>query len=326
MWTRSWMLLHRAEEKRIGQIEWKVNPENRAKVRAALLNHEKDAWDVNFFVLQGDVWVLNARQLLYLRSRNIISSLPNLSEDEISDRGKSDFLVKGLAVTQILWLIMRMISQAAKSLHTSHLEVLTLAYCVCALIIYAFLWNKPQNVKTMHYLHVSADASRSLRVDGYIGFGNEAPAQWWPIRHRHYPIPNGCIHVLGGFAHDMMGGCAIGSFIFGSVHLIAWNFEFPTSVEQQLWRISSIVTAISPACIWLTNYLLEIEENPKVRGISRIAIEWTSALCGWIFVVIVSPVYTLSRLFISVEVFRALCFIPSDAFIDTWANYLPQIH
>lgn len=34
--------------------------------------------------------------------------------------------------------------------------------------------------------------------------------------------------------------------ILGALHLIAWNFNFPTETEKILWRVASIVLTVTP--------------------------------------------------------------------------------
>jgi len=44
----------------------------------------------------------------------------------------------------------------------------------------------------------------------------------------------------------LIGSLFISWTILGSLHLIAWNFEFPTEVEKIMWRIASFTLAGSP--------------------------------------------------------------------------------
>jgi hypothetical protein len=43
------------------------------------------------------------------------------------------------------------------------------------------------------------------------------------------------------------------------VHLIAWNFNFPTNVERILWRIAAVATSVVPLArgirgVWLVTF------------------------------------------------------------------------
>ena len=46
----------------------------------------------------------------------------------------------------------------------------------------------------------------------------------------------------------------------------------------------------------------------------------------WIgLLVVLCSLYLLARLYLLVEVFRTLCFLPPDAYISTWAANIPHI-
>jgi len=48
---------------------------------------------------------------------------------------------------------------------------------------------------------------------------------------------------LGTHAVNM----SVGGAMFGSIHVAGWNLQFPTGVEQELWRICTvIITCLLP--------------------------------------------------------------------------------
>jgi hypothetical protein len=54
-------------------------------------------------------------------------------------------------------------------------------------------------------------------------------------------------------------GVAIGGVIFGAIHIAAWNFDFPTSIERTLWRIASVLsTALLPVMYLSLEYFVQI--------------------------------------------------------------------
>jgi hypothetical protein len=101
---------------------------------------------------QGSRWALTARQLLVARDYNIIDHIPHVTEDEINHQSKGDFLVKGLAITQSFYLALQLIVRYLNHQPSSQLEIVVVAFAVCALIIYGFLFPKPQDVKTTRYI------------------------------------------------------------------------------------------------------------------------------------------------------------------------------
>lgn len=87
--------------------------------------------------------------------------LPYLTEDEVSDRNKGDFLLKFLALLQVSWVVMQIIARAILHVSSAPLETMTLSFAACAFITYILLLNHPQDVNTSVYM----DASRLSTVD-----------------------------------------------------------------------------------------------------------------------------------------------------------------
>ena len=68
------------------------------------------------------------------------------TEEEIKDKGKSDWLTISLVLLQTLWLVMQCIAHTIKHLPITHLKIVTLVYVAMNFVIYIFWWNKPLNV------------------------------------------------------------------------------------------------------------------------------------------------------------------------------------
>ena len=68
------------------------------------------------------------------------------TEEEIKDKGKSDWLAKSLVLLQTSWFVMQCIARAIEHIPVTHLEIITLAYAAMNFVIYIFWWNKPLNV------------------------------------------------------------------------------------------------------------------------------------------------------------------------------------
>jgi len=75
-------------------------------------------------------------------------SLPEISEEEILDRSKSDGLAKTLVCLQAGYMIVQCASRLASRLPLSFLEINTLGHVICALVMYTFWLKKPQDVRT----------------------------------------------------------------------------------------------------------------------------------------------------------------------------------
>jgi hypothetical protein len=109
-------------------------------------------------------------------------------------------------------------------------------------------------------------------------------------------------------------GLILGGIIFGSIHVAGWNLTFPTMVEQKLWRISSIlITTLLPIVFLPHLCQLWLPELPEARIPTQV---W-----GLVF----GTLYIAARLFILVEIFRTLLYLPPDAYISTWASNVPHV-
>ena len=145
----------------------------------------------------------------------------------------------------------------------------------------------------------------------------------------------------------------ISGLLYGGLHCLAWNAPFETEVEAIYWRISSVmITGVggvfAPSVLTFTD---------TARGLSKLA-EWfgrqrgggdldnmSSAtggnmLCSlkqgglvflWILVIwLLGPFlyygYLGSRLFLIVESFVNLWYLPHQVYVDVrWPGYLPHI-
>lgn len=98
----------------------------------------------------GDTFPINTEQLsILLRKGHIdVDELSDLSIDTILDKSKGDFFTKGLALVQVLWLMMTLLIRASRHLAITQLEILAVAFAICSTLTYGFRWNKPQDVRT----------------------------------------------------------------------------------------------------------------------------------------------------------------------------------
>jgi hypothetical protein len=73
--------------------------------------------------------------------------LPEIDEEEIMDRSKTDGLGKALACLQGLWMLLQVVQRRIVDLPITLLEVNTLGHVFCAFIIYILWWKKPRWIK-----------------------------------------------------------------------------------------------------------------------------------------------------------------------------------
>jgi hypothetical protein len=113
---------------------------------------------------------------------------------------------------------------------------------------------------------------------------------------------------FSGGDYGQMVGLLVDEVICGAMHATAWNFIFPTDVQQKLWWAASMTSI------------------PGFYNFSLIAILLRKGNLHWIFCKLLgfaSP-SSSTRLFLLVEIFRTLLFLPDCAYVSTWAANVPQ--
>jgi hypothetical protein len=122
--------------------------------------------------------------------------------------------------------------------------------------------------------------------------------------------------------------------VYGSVHLTAWNFDFPSRVEQIMWRVAGIIIAggipgssmafvIIAALIGVGDCIFgeDWELADKFEG-------WLAVAIFALGVVVLGPLilYFGARLFVIVESFISIRRLPLGVFVTVhWANYIPHL-
>jgi len=271
-------------------------------------------WYVNVAALQNATWIMDGPQLLCARELGIIKRLPAMPQADLMDKSKgSEFIVNGIAIVQLSWLIIQLIARAAQRLPVIQLEIVTMSFSACSVVTFALIWNKPKDIE----VPMSLKASRAPTVDEIIQVAARGPMPWFTSGESLVRIHENVIHCecrgspRYSFRH-MSVGIAAGSLIFGSLHLLAWNLAFPTSIERILWRVAAIVTTTVPT---FCTIVILINRRPGV-GTGMVARH--SAYFAAITL-------TLARLFLTVEVIRTLFFLPPRAFVATWSSNLPHL-
>lgn len=315
-----------------GSVVWNAFERNEA--HGAQFRFREDVWGSMPFIshyssailaLEGDVWVLTAAQLIEARRIGLLSRLPNLTEDEISDRNKGSLFVKLLALLQVSWMVIQLIARAKFGLTSTPVEIMTLSFAACAFITYLLLLNRPQDVDTSIYIDAARPPTRH-DVRAILGY---TPECFWLRSNRLPCVPNNAIHLVWPISSServrafmwLLSSMAAGSAMFGGIHLLAWNFAFPTVFERTLWRTSSLITLIGPS-------VMAVAENSAFWYHHRFS--QSSATAGVdprlaAFHALSMLVLVLARLFIMTEALRSLYYLPSDAYLTTWATYIPHI-
>ena len=262
-------------------------------------------WLANLRALCGDRWSLDANQLALARERGIIDELPCITEDEIDDLSKGDLFLKVLAVFQIMWLCIQLITRLSRKLPATQLEVVTFAFAVTSVITFGLLLSRPKDVQTVREVYAVRDPT-PVELTQLAATG---PA-YMLTTSRDVSISNDAV-TLDVEVYFYPSVMAI-LVVFGGLHLLAWNYEFPTHVERILWRASAIVTlAAMPSMYIVTRVLDKFAQDEYM---------WSGSV-GFVLIV----VFVAARLFILVEIVRSLAFQPPETFRTTWAANVPHV-
>lgn len=186
--------------------------------------------------------------------------IPKFSEADLNDKSKTDYFTKTIAVIQIAQLLLSLIVRTVRHLSFSQLETLTLAFAIFGVLTYICYWYKPQDVKRP--LEVQLRNGEDLPSS----FQQQAFDRLWQVladsntkddsvdRIRNDNIPKAAPQAT----HYALYMLTVLTVVFGSIHAIAWNFEFPTLVEQILWRTATLVSTAVPPLALLTIPLSQI--------------------------------------------------------------------
>ena len=88
---------------------------------------------------------------------------PPVSSDELQSRSKSDWIVKLIAILQILYFASQTIFRAIQHIQVTPLEILVVAFIFCSLLSYTFNWSKPQDVEYPVVIEVSSNRGEHIK-------------------------------------------------------------------------------------------------------------------------------------------------------------------
>lgn len=232
---------------------------------------------------------LQPEDLLKLFDTNLLSQ-PESIESDIHDRSKADWILKSLALLQVVWFITQVIGRVVQGLSVSTLELFTLGTISCALVVYLIWWEKPFDIRRPTIIELK----KSL------------PGNMFPIR-RVNMIRKEAVHSSN--RAFIVAACA--TLVFGALHLAGWNFHFPTETERWMWRAASIGCVVLPLLVLADAVFLDDRHDDDVWYICSIF-----AVFG---------LYIICRLYMMVEMFASLRAVPADVYkTPQWSQYIPS--
>ena len=304
-----------------------------------------------FFVVMGGFMLFEGREATRTLTPDLLESLsdegkidiPDITENEIQDRSKGDGLTKGLVIIHTSWFILQCIARGVVRLPITEFEVMTLAFAILTFATYGLWWHKPLNVRyPVRVLRKenSEDEGEDEMEGEKQGNGEHGPAQgpWCrdmlagvfefvemlghmsgggDIEPRSKRVPT----LYWGESSDddprTHAAAGLVAVIFGAVHCIAWSFQFPSHMEQMLWRISAIAIISVPVLF------------PLVGLFGFVHLPWLSnkrEVLTVVMVVVLASLYMLARVMLFILAFISLRTLPPEAYYAvTWTTYIPHI-
>ncbi|KAK1707176.1 hypothetical protein BDP67DRAFT_493525 [Colletotrichum lupini] len=188
-----------------------------------------------------------------------------LEEQDVKDKSKADWLLKGIAVTQVSWLILSVIVRGILHLPITQLEIATISFAVMAILSYMANWWKPKDISQATSLSQPAMGLNIPLKDQPAAYAQSFISRLRsPTYSRHEAnelndrlprVPNDLVWMKGEgpLLFILM---ALSSLGFGGLHCLAWNFEFPSPAELLCWRVASLISAALPTITLVTSLIL----------------------------------------------------------------------
>ncbi|KDR70361.1 hypothetical protein GALMADRAFT_24345, partial [Galerina marginata CBS 339.88] len=120
--------------------------------------------------------------------------------------------------------------------------------------------------------------------------------------------------------------------LFGAIHLAAWNFSFPSLIETNIWRVSSLIITSVPVMYLVVEiyvfFLVDYPVLPKsLKNNSRVQ-KMLNFLGSFMLVVLSAALllYIVARLALLVVALTTLRDLPPEALAAVkWTLFLPHI-
>ena len=315
-----------------------------------------------FHARDGSPFPLNAAQLHWLVINKFVD-YPTISRTEVGDKSKRDTLTKFITSFQVGYLIVQCIARAIQDLAITTLELNALAIIVCSLMT-SYIWlHRPADVQTPVHIY-SAYSLDEITLnqpwrltpldfvdDNGPGYSvNVQPFMKMPVIPLERPIqriPNDRFPISPYGIQEYF--LCLATLIFTAIHVAGWNFDFPTSTERLLWRISSLVLFGITVAFWVLEtmaswtrlgrwkaiYLYIFKRKTLEAHQQRIAEknmtmkrESVELPLPWEFATItpLAIIYGVARFYLIGEAFAELRDMNGTAYINvSWTDFIPHI-
>lgn len=283
---------------------------------------------------------ITAKQVHYLVQQRYLP-VPKITGKEIWDKSKADMFAKTVAGFQAAWLVAQVIARGIKHLSVTLLELSTVALITCTGAALLFWFNKPLNVETPTNLKLEFSLAEILVragdtaeapfhdtpldfVEGNLYTSGQMPfASCWGVQERPLPrIPNDRDSRLHSLRIILI--VAVPTASFSLLHLIGWNFDFPTREEQMMWRWTCISMGIILGIGCFAEAISIVWDGYTTSALTNLGgykLRWPSNLLFFI----PGFLYMSARLIVIVEIVISLRLLPPGCFeVVQWSQLLPH--
>lgn len=203
----------------------------------------------------------------------------DLPKKDIEDKIKADWFLKSVAIAQISWFLLSVIVRAVEKLPISQLEICTTAFTTLGVATYIANWSKPKDVGVAVRFKLLADTydCEAYKHPGEPFYHRLTMPSERDLFCKVSRIRNDFVR-LEGFMPPMAVTMAISTAMFGGLHCLAWNFEFPTETELMIWMVVSVASATIPTATLIVNIIIV---RSIWRAIRKFSLEFSKRFEEW---------------------------------------------
>jgi hypothetical protein len=229
-------------------------------------------------------------------------SVPNIHIHDLKERNKNNKFATAITYLQVLYFVVHCLGRLGSKLPISTLEVCTLAFICCAAFIEYFWWHKPLDLRTTTVTTLHPEKQLSfLSIFPRLRFNASEQDLAESSSFRQFFDRALSKEERGSTIHVVWIGC-----IFNGIHILAWNFSFPSDIERLLWQITSVCACVVFASAWAATFC-----RPKIARVCAITF---------------SILYCICRSYLVLEAFVGLRSVPEALYWSTpWQNALPGV-
>ncbi|KAK0715411.1 hypothetical protein B0H67DRAFT_488077, partial [Lasiosphaeris hirsuta] len=236
------------------------------------------------------------------------------------------------------WLVINSFTRAARGLSISQLELATMAFIICALVMYGFWWNKPFNVERRHTLVQRGQGDSPVPIcnleDRIADLETQDAYNMFAPKGARGEADNS-----KDYLGDLISAATYTTgLLFSAVHLAAWNWQFPSPLIRTLWRwfaTAALVTSVGP--LWVIPLLYASKTWVSLVKFWGFYEAWSAsgrveiffAKCLHLLVrcvfALVFIIYIVSRLVLLTLIFYCFISTPVSTYDRVeWAEFIPH--